>query len=237
MNDIFYGIISKGRASRVKEQESITTKGVWFVPLDEVEDYQKQGADVIGVDGGLCEARNACLEMAFQYNKKCLMTDDDLKGFIQFTNMKHSFKVSFKTLVEDMLRVLDGSPFYVAGCSTSSNAFWYNPNTPISTKGELVSSLLLVKPSTPRFDTALKVREDYDFALQHKKEYGAIVRLNFLYVNHHMAIYDKKGKLKSTIDGGLDKSLEKEKEAYEHLFKKWGRENIKVPKYHKIIQE
>jgi len=79
-----------------------------------------------------------------------------------------------------------------------------------------------LKGSVIRYDEELPLKEDYDFSLQHIKEHGGCLRINF-------ANYNVK---QSQQEGGCSsiRNLKKEKQQFFALQKKWGKDIIKRDK-------
>ena len=84
--DFLFAIVSARRPQNVKVMaavfEGTDVVPVWFVANeDEVAAYRAQGALEVRVGGGLCEARNAALDLAKQQLKFCVQLSDDVHGF------------------------------------------------------------------------------------------------------------------------------------------------------------
>jgi len=220
---VFIGIPSKSRPFRVKEQEKLMgCKPTWFVPKEEVKQYEDEGAIVIPCETGLSVQRNMILEESFKNNQTCLMLDDDLKGFKEIISKNPTpitKDVSLNYVVEELKNNIN--IFKIAGNSSVSNLFWYNPGSRISIKGLLVA-LFLVKPSTPRFDVNLNISEDTDFSIQHYVKYGGVVKLNYLRNYFNMVKIDRDNmKFKKPIEGGIDWNKDDFPNSYNYLMKKW----------------
>jgi len=219
--DCFIGIPSKGRSFRVKEQEKLMgVKPTWFVPKEDFESYRNAGANSVEISPiGLSNSRNFILDYAFKNNQTCLMVDDDIIGYQKINNDKTLQDISFNDIVVLLKREIN--IFKLAGVNEKTNLFYYDPTRPISKKVPIICTLL-VKPSAPRFDNNLKVAEDYDFTLQHLSKYGAVIRLNgFRNIHHGTQMDNKKLTFKSTISGGVNYSLDIQKDSFNYIMKKW----------------
>lgn len=218
---VYIGIPSKSRAFRVKQQEELMgLKPTWFVPEDEVKQYEDEGAIVIPCKVGLSVQRNTILEESFKNNQTCLMLDDDLIEFSFIYDDKTSNTISFNEAVNILKREIN--IFKLAGNSSGTNLFWYDPNRPKSIKSP-VAGMILVKPSTPRYDEELILNEDTDFCLQHKVKYGGLIKVNYVINKFHGTdINYEKNTFKKTIEGGLKYKLEDLEKSFNYLQNKWG---------------
>ena len=73
---------------------------------------------------------------------------------------------------------------------------------------------IIIKPNNLRFDSSLRLKEDYDYTLQHIKEFGGCVRYGlFLCSFKH---YSNKGGAVSYRTNNL------EQETIKYLMEKWG---------------
>ena len=176
---VFIGIPSKSRPFRVKEQEKLMgCKPTWFVPREEVKQYEDEGAITFPCDEiGLPQQRNYALEEAFKNNQTAVLLDDDLIGFNFIYHDKTLKPLTFVETVQAMKREVN--IFKLAGNSSGTNLFWYDPKRPTSKKSP-VGGIFLIKPSEPRYDPALRYNEDMDFSIQHYVKYGGLIKINYI---------------------------------------------------------
>ena len=218
-------IVSMGRAFRVKPMEELVENPVWFVPKDELNDYVEEYTvgSIQPCESGLSVQRNDALEYCFKRNKICLMLDDDINGFTRIINKKKTENISYTDTINELYTNLINSPMNMGGFSALSNLFWFDPLNRISLRTPIPTAVLMIKPSKPIFDINMEVSEDYDFALQHIVEYGGAMRINYIRVEVNQTRMDnKKLTIKKTMEGGIDYDIEKVKDSYYYLKKKWG---------------
>jgi len=180
---IHIAIISHNRPENVVKMEKLTGLGDklnWYVGLEEKKAYKHAQGEVCP-SGNLVNSRNKALDIAYAERKYCFMLDDDLMYINHFRHDKSSHRIGFKLLLKEMCEVLDSTPMELAGCSPTGNAFWYDPTKPLSTKHFIIASCQLTKYDCRlRFDPQFKLKEDYDYTLQHIKKFGGVCRLNYL---------------------------------------------------------
>jgi len=176
-------IISHKRPNNVTLMEQLTEIGDkihWYVTADEVEEYQSRATGMVVEGGDLCQSRNRALEYANAEGKYCLMLDDDLVKIKMFQTIGET-EIAFFELVAEMYNVLKGTPLYLAGVASTNNRYFYHPEKPLGLKHFCGGWCTLTKTgSKPRYDAALRTKEDYDITLQHIKEYGGVCRINYL---------------------------------------------------------
>ena len=219
---VFIGIPSKSRPFRVKEQEKLMgCKPTWFVPREEVKQYEDEGAITFPCDEiGLPQQRNYALEEAFKNNQTAVLLDDDLIGFNFIYHDKTLKPLTFVETVQAMKREVN--IFKLAGNSSGTNLFWYDPKRPTSKKSP-VGGIFLIKPSEPRYDPALRYNEDMDFSIQHYVKYGGLIKINYIQNKFFEATIDMETKkVKKPLEGGIDYNDDDFENAFNHLLNKWG---------------
>lgn len=227
---IYVGIISHLRAENVpKMHEVIGGQATWYVGDGEGDAYREHGAEYVIESGGLCESRNAILRDAWALDVPALELSDDLKKFEEayFEPTKGkcvSRPIGFDTAVVRMLKALLDTRAKLCGVAPTNNAFYFNPKRPVHTRAFIVGDMILVKPSDIFFDEGLKLKEDYDYTLQHLKKFGRIARCDGVLA--HFA--------HRTNSGGACafRTAEREQEAIAFLKNKWGgliKDNAKRP--------
>lgn len=183
-------VISHNRSQNVRLLEKvIECQAAWFVGNGEVDAYTNAGASCVFESGGLVDSRNAALHYAWKHDVPCVMVEDDLKGFQLAIDKTHKIPITFHDVVwylKDSLEVTRNM-LYLAGCAPTSNAFFYNPLKRISLNQYIIGSLILVRPCDLWFDPQFKLKEDYDYTLQHIQQFGGVCRRNdiLLDVQHY----------------------------------------------------
>jgi len=182
-SDIHISIISHHRPQNVEKMEKITDLGGeinWYLGKNEKKDYS-HAKGTLHEAGTLLEARNAALRDAAKKKKWCLQLDDDLMEIFYIQNKNTQHQITFKNMIKEMYDVLSSMPVGLAGVAPTINPFFYNPQKPIGLKHFIIGSCFLVKqPIEIFFDESLKTKEDYDYTLQHIKQFGGVCRLNYL---------------------------------------------------------
>lgn len=213
-------VISKGRPENVERMSQLVGHATWYVPEDEAMDYIKAGAPSVWgmIEPGLCVARNAALEDAFTYDLACVQLSDDLRRLehiawtpeVGYGKHPSTFGNHLRTM-EDALITYSAK---FAGVAPTNNDFYYNPRLHISQDTFVVGDFIMVKPSAPRFDEELKMKEDYDFTLQHIRHYGTVARCNSL-----LATFAHRVNKGGVVD---TRTEDTEMDAIKHLKGKWG---------------
>lgn len=170
----FFTIISSKRPHNVEKMTRLVGDATWVIPEDQIEDYLEAGApETMIAGGGLSYARNNALETAFADNLICMQMDDDLSKMSRAIDGE-AVDIPAEEAMGDMLQRLILSDFYLAGASPTANPYFISKMN--STNLFIIGSMIAVKPSEPRFDTDLILKEDYDFTLQHIIQYGGVQR-------------------------------------------------------------
>lgn len=177
----YIAVISAGRPDRVAPMLALTAGARlrWYVGNGERAAYEGAGATVIG-EGKLCVARNMALADAFGEGRVCVQVSDDLKKLEWTSDGESRHEDSFTAAVAMLQNaVTGGTPgARLAGVAPTNNLFFYPAGRPVSTDKFIVGDFFAVAPSTPRFTTELRLKEDYDFTLQHLAAYGKVARVN-----------------------------------------------------------
>ena len=211
-----------------RPEKSITQINYPFVKLvvreSDAVDYIKNGNDIIVVpddaQGNLCKIRNYILDNLFDTDCIVLL-DDDSRGIYRWEKQK---KVKFNgdELIEfsEQMAILCndfGFKFWGLNCLPDKGA--YREHTPFGTLQYIGGPFQAHLKNNIRYDLNLPLKEDYDLTLQHIKEYGGCLRVNF-------AFYDNK---QAEQSGGCAtyRNAKKEIEQLELLQKKWGSKIVK----------
>jgi len=175
---VYVGVISHKRAKNVPKMEKLCGPMTWYVGDGEAQAYKIMGATNVIESGGLCRSRNAILDDAFAHDLPAIELSDDLRRLEIASNKAEKKEASLDDAVTLMFNALETSGASMAGVAPTSNAFFFNPNKPIHTSAFVVGDFIMVKPTTLRFDEELRLKEDYDYTLQHLMKYGVIARCN-----------------------------------------------------------
>ena len=217
---VFVSVISARRPDAVGPMTDLVGAATWFVDQESRSRYRERGeaAEQFVVADKLCEARNAAIEAAWAAGAThCLQLSDDLKKLE--TPVPHATQpkyiaepLLFADAVLRMVLALDQTGARLAGVAPTNNPFYYR-GKPIHTRAFIVGDMMLIKPSTPRFDLNLKLKEDYDFTLKHLDNYGCVARCDNI-----LASFAHR-----TNKGGAVayRTPEAEQEAIAYLKKRW----------------
>lgn len=194
----------------------VGTNNIIFFVKDEKDKelYLQNGAINVIVSGSLIDSRNASLEYCFKQNKTCIQLSDDIENIMinDFTGKRTHQYINVVNVIDDIIINFNNSKYKFAGFPPTNNPFFalniYDFNKFI------VGDFILIKPNELRFDTALKLKEDYDYSLQHLKLYGGCIRYGkYLCSFKH---YNNKG-------GAVDyRTVQLEQNTIKYLINKWG---------------
>jgi hypothetical protein len=224
---VWLTVISAGRPQNVRHMHSLVGAATWYVPEDQHPEYQ----DAINQTGGMSElakgsdsnvthARNRALEDAFNRGLPCVQLDDDMKWIKQviFTEEENkAVHASPEHAIQDITKRLTRSGFKLAGTAPTNNPYFTRADETHRTFCR--SPLWVVLPNRLRLDPLLLVKFDYDYTLQHIREYGGVCR-----VDRYITEFDY-----GTQKGGHvnSRTLETQEDAIAYLEGKWGRRLIK----------
>jgi len=176
---VWVSIISSGRAANVADMQALVGPATWVVPGGQASDYLAAGATRVLYDkGGLCAGRNVALEEAFQEGLACVQLSDDLRKLELAAGPKTVRPASFGEVVRMMREACGATGARLAGIAPVANAFYFNPSRPYNTAAFILGDFIYVRPTGLRFDTQLRLKEDYDYTLQHLRMYHAVARCN-----------------------------------------------------------
>jgi hypothetical protein len=172
-------VISAGRPGNVPAMERIAPGSTWVVPAAETRAYLDAGATAVMEDGGgLIAARNRALEVAFSHGAPCVQLSDDLRKLEQALGPKETRPLPFSEALDLMRQACRAAGARLSGIAPVANAFYFNPARPFNTAAFILGDFMYVLPSEPRFDAGLRLKEDYDFTLQHLVAHRAVARCN-----------------------------------------------------------
>ena len=191
----------------------------------EADEYIANGNDIVicpdSAQGNLCRVRNWILDNLYDDADCIVILDDDCKsvgGWSRQTKYKFNeqelleFCESSSVLCKDL-----NYTFWGVNCVTDKGA--YMEHTPLGFLQYIGGPFQAhLKESSIRYDEDLPLKEDYDITLQHIQNYGGCLRFNF-------AHYDVK---QAEQEGGCAtmRNLQKEKQQFFALQKKWGKDII-----------
>lgn len=143
---------------------------VWYW---EKEDYVKAWYPNTIEWWSLIDSRNKALEIWDKHNKMVLQLSDDL-GRVKIKWKETTLDKLIKYSVDMMQRIdttiLWVNPVYNDFYSRETITNWF-----------VIWDYTLTKPNTGiRYDTKLRLKEDYDFCLQHLKKYRNSPRMNYV---------------------------------------------------------
>mgnify|MGYP001180492866 CR=1 FL=1 len=215
-----------------RPEKSITQITYPFVKLvvreSEAEEYIKNGNDIVvcpdTAQGNLCRVRNWILDNLFDDADCIVILDDDCSYIGRFENQKNK-----KFTPEELEEFCESSAIL---CKELGFNFWglncvpdkgsYREYTPFGMIQYIGGPFQAHLKNDIRYDESLPLKEDYDITLQHIKENGGCLRVNY-------AHYQVK---QSEQAGGCAtyRNLDYEKEQFFALQKKWGKDIIKKDK-------
>lgn len=196
--------------------EIVGTKEVVFFVKDQKDKelYLANGAKEVIISGTLMDSRNAALDYCFNLNKVCIQLSDDLEKVMlnDFTGKRTHQYTTALNAIQKVLPHFIKSKYYFGGFPPTNNPFFslkefeYNKF--------IVGDFIFIKPNKLRFDSGLRLKEDYDYTLQHIKEFNGCIRYGeFLCSFKH---YSNKGGAVSYRTNNL------EQETISYLKDKWG---------------
>lgn len=210
------GIISSGRSANVPAMTGMleNVAHTWYVGKGEGAAYSNAGAENVVEAGGLIESRNAALDDAFADGMYCVQLSDDVKR-LDWNNWLGLKKPQGIMTIERALSYFHKtalkSEAKLIGIPPTSNAYF--AKAPYTYNGFVIGDAFLCKPTELRFDTNLRLKEDYDFSLQHIAHEGGTIRVNtVLWTFQH---YSNKGGAVSYRTDNL------EQETVMYLLRKW----------------
>jgi len=209
---------------------------VYCVGESEAEEYQDQGVNVMAcpdrVNGNIARARNWILEQYAEQN--VLLIDDDLEMIGRWIPKGAGYKA--KALDADEIEEFIELGFSMCkefgarmwGVNPAADKGSYREYTPFCCKSYISGSLSgFIKPEL-RYDETMPLKEDYDMTIQQCNKYRKVLRFNMV----HMRKNDH-GNL-----GGCAKyrTVQREKEQFALLQKKWGAKIVRQDKGKSMVQ-
>lgn len=212
-----------------------------YVDGSEYDDYVKEneGANIIrckdGIQGNLCRVRNYILDVEFENGADVVcIIDDDMEGMYLWVcnEDNHTMKKEkiltdgIETIIEKYSLVCQELGFKFWGGNCNQDALSYKPCIPFAFSGYIGGPLqVFLRGNECRYDERLPLKEDYDMALQNCNKYRGCLRVNSLTYNVKQ----------SEQAGGCAsyRNIQREKEQFELLQKKWGGKIVREDKSNK----
>ena len=210
-------VISHARPQNAKKMAKLIGRATWYVGKDEAMDYLKEDVPNVVESGRLCESRNRALEDAFKQGLTCVQLSDDLYKiytpyFREDVQKRRRKEISFK----ETLAMMDTaeSIFKLIGTSPTDNPLNWDGRD-LRVNKFIIGDFMMIRPNDLRFDENLKLKEDYDYTLQHITQVGGTLRFdNILPTFGH----------RTNIGGAVEYRTDfVEQSTIEYLRKKWGR--------------
>lgn len=211
--------VSTRRAHNVQRMKGLIGPATWYVrDQEDFEAYAMAGADSIVISGGLVASRNKALQDAFDADMVCVQVSDDLTKLrmADWSEEKEKMvpvETTFERCAEIMITRMELTGAMYAGCAPTDNAFFCNPQKRISRDTYVLVDFMAAAPSKPRFDPAMRLKEDYDFTAQHLHLYGTVCRCNDI-----LGTFGHKTNKGGAVDY---RNPELEQEAIAYLKQKW----------------
>jgi hypothetical protein len=216
-------IPSKGRAGRVTTDQ-LFIKSTIVCPESEVDLYKKHHDTVIGVPDtvkGITKTRNWILNNI--EDEWHIQVDDDALSFHCFESGKmYKFidPEKIHEIVDNQFQMCEDWELKAWGFSLAADYKFYREYTPFSSQGVVGANIIGIIKNPIRFDERLKVKEDYDYSMQHIFKYKGILR----FMKYGIDV------VHLTNEGGCVayRTKETEMEAYNILLNKWGKKVVKL---------
>lgn len=183
-----------------------------------------------GIQGNVSRIRNYILDTEFENGADIVcIVDDDLKAIEHFemsedkTYAYEKVKVKTEEFVDFIYRysmLCYQWGFKMWGVNINSDTMSFRHYTPFSTNSVVLGVFgCFLKGMECRYDEALPLKEDYDLFIQNCNKYRGVLRLNGY---HYNCRPEQKGGC------AIYRNMEKEKEQFELLQKKWGSNIVRL---------
>lgn len=188
--------------------------------------YRKSGHKVLAcpdnLRGNIAKVRNWILDE----NRDCrgvVMVDDDCTGVFKWENQKSRRLDADEVdeLLEHGFAMAEQWGAYLWGMGMVFDKGAYRENTPFCTVRPVLGSFCGVRPGGGlRYDEAFKLKEDFDFYLQHLEKHRVVFRFNaYQYLVKHN---------KQTGGCAGYRTVREERAQFALLQEKWGSEIVRV---------
>lgn len=184
-----------------------------------------------GIQGNVSRIRNYILDTEFENGADIVcIVDDDLKAIEHFemsedkTYAYEKVKVKAEEFIDFIYRysmLCYQWGFKMWGVNINSDTMSFRHYTPFSTNSVVLGVFgCFLKGMECRYDEALPLKEDYDLFIQNCNKYRGVLRLNGYHYNCRQS--EQKGGC------AIYRNMEKEKEQFEMLQKKWGSSIVRL---------
>lgn len=224
------------RRPHVKTLEYLPDASVWVAESD-YEQYKEanKNANIIAVpehiQGNLCRIRNYILDKCFENGDDavCLL-DDDFQGLYEWRDDNRDAHCKMHKLDGDYIPYFLEKYSYLCeelgyklwGVNCAGSQRMAQGNNPFSSQSYIGGPFSVHLKNRIRYDERLPLKEDFDMTLKHIQQYRGCLR-----VNHIVYIND----MSNNVGGcATYRNLQKEKEQFLLLQKKWGNKIIRVDK-------
>jgi hypothetical protein len=204
-------VISARRPENVPQMSKLIGAATWYTDPESVSLYEAHGISVVPTSG-LAAARNLAIQEAEKHQAVCVQLDDDLRWLGFARNKKVVKSNNGHLVIQDLVKRLTHSDFYLGGVSPTDNAYFSQKRN--SSNLFVVGSCCAIKPGSELwFDTQMRLKEDYDYTCQHIARYGGVCRCDDLLASFRH--YSNSG-------GAVDiRSESTERQAIQHLLDRW----------------
>lgn len=184
-----------------------------------------------GIQGNVSRIRNYILDTEFENGADIIcIVDDDLKAIEHFemsedkTYAYEKVKVKAEEFIDFIYRysmLCYQWGFKMWGVNINSDKMSFRHYTPFSTNSVVLGVFCcFLKGMECRYDEALPLKEDYDLFIQNCNKYRGVLRLNGYHYNCRQS--EQKGGC------AIYRNMEKEKEQFKLLQKKWGSSIVRL---------
>lgn len=217
-------IQSYKRAGAVDTLKIIPWADTW-VHKFEIDDYRdkNQGHSISeltdSLRGNLPKVKNFIMDKVFEDPEvdACLFLDDDMQSINYFQGQKR-FKLEGESLNSFLIKhtlICQEWGLKLWGINVNGDSQCYREYTPFSTLSYVSSSFsCFLRGNALRYDPKFPLKEDYDMTISQCEMYRGVLRVN-------RAHYLKKS-MENVGGCGMYRNVEKEKEQFLELQKKWG---------------
>ena len=192
--EFWMAVISSKRSHAVENMNKWYGPATWYVPEDEVNDYNCVTVPIQQGENGLVAARNQALEDAFSKGIPCVLSEDDITNhpsgrfFVltgrgdrtERTLRPKGYNEKFES-IDDVVELINrrhtecyygAFPLHGVAAHSDTTAF----KEPMRISRFIIGTLMVIYPTHLRFDPAFHQMEDYDFTAANLKEYGGAVK-------------------------------------------------------------
>ncbi len=171
--------------------------------------------------GNIARVRNWILKKN-EDARGVVMVDDDCTGVHRWENQasRRLEAVEVAELLEHGFAVAEQWGAFLWGMGPVFDKGAYREYTPFSTVSVILGSFCGVRPSPIRYDERFRLKEDYDFFLQHMLRHRVAIRFNAYqyFVRHN----------KQTGGCAGYRSVKEEESQFQALRRKWGEDIVSV---------